>query len=308
MAKKTGPRREKTERRPRVRRRLSSQAADAASRLQALVQGGGSVSEVMVALRKAGIKDLEDLVKRVIGTAQAEDEALDVFAPVSEPQAGASFSHRPPKIPFTVAGVTYDPADIKRFDGQPLHFLYRTVGDAAELIGFVGNEWVRAVTAYAQLRLLGGLAAPAAGYGTLLGGVAGGYHPYPHYPYYPSPGKGAKQHVAGLLLTEAPTFACSFWEHANFRGRKLVLRARRAYRDLTKAGGGFLSFSSDWNDIISSVQLDGAAVRLFEHTNYEGDSLSIFPTAPTFVFIPNLELLGWNDRVSSIQNLGQLVA
>jgi hypothetical protein len=56
----------------------------------------------------------------------------DLFAPVPEPPAGASLSHRPPKIPFTVAGVTH---------GQPLHFVWRH--EQNQLIGFVGNEWRR---------------------------------------------------------------------------------------------------------------------------------------------------------------------
>src|SRR6266545_4014150 len=106
MAKPT--RRGQEERRPHGRRSLQKGAADAASRLQALTEGGASVPDVMAALRQAGITDLEDLVRRLVRNTEAEAEAVDVFTSVPEPPPDSSFSHRPPKIQFTVSGVTYD--------------------------------------------------------------------------------------------------------------------------------------------------------------------------------------------------------
>jgi hypothetical protein len=86
MAKPT--RRGQEERQPHGRRSLRKGAADAASRLQALTEGGASVPEVMAALRQAGIKDLEDLVRRVIGNTEAEAEAVDLFASVPRAAPG----------------------------------------------------------------------------------------------------------------------------------------------------------------------------------------------------------------------------
>jgi hypothetical protein len=265
------------------------------------------VSEILVALREAGIKDLEDLVKRVIGKAQDAEQALDVFAPVADPPSGTSYSHRPPKISFTVGEVSYDPADIKRFDGQPLHLVWRQIGDKPELIGFVGHELVRAITAYAQLRQLGWLAAPAAGYGTLFGGVAGGYYPYPYVPYNPyGPSYGgAKSHVAGILTTEAPSLAVRLWEHANYQGGRLRINANQTCRDLTKIGRGFLS-AWDWNDIASSVTAYGSTVLLYEHSDFGGDALLVIPGDQPYTFIDNLATAGWNDRVSSVKNFGKM--
>jgi hypothetical protein len=261
----------------------------------------------MVALRKAGITDLEELVKRVIGKVQDADEAVDVFAPVAEPPAGAPLTHRPPKIPFTVAGVTYDPADIKRFDRQPLHFVCRPRGDATERIGFVGNDWLRAIRSYAQLRQLGWLAAPA-GYGVVYGGVAvynypPNYYPPPYSTYGP-PGQVAAGISPGI---EEPSRACRLYEDANFVGSRLLVRANVEVRDLTQISRGFLGLG-DWNDIISSVRSDGATVLLYEHINFaaDGDSLMIYPTEKEIYRFVNLAPLGWNDRVSSVQNFGKI--
>jgi hypothetical protein len=283
MAKPT--RRGQEERQPHGRRALPKGAADAASRLQALTEGGASVPEVIAALRQAGIKDLEDLVRRLIGNTEAEAEAVDLFASVPEPPPDSSFSHRPPKIPFTVSGVTYDPADIGRFDGQPLHFVCRQIGHATELIGFVGNEWVRAITTYAQLLQLSRLAAPA--YPVL---TAGG----------PYGAEGAV--VAGQPPTqELPSLICYLYQHANFRGVGLRIRPNLAYSDFTKItllGGG----GTSWNDIVSSVKSEGATVVLFEAINFAGDTLLVMPND----FLTNLETVGWNDRVSSVKNFGKM--
>ena len=285
MAKST--RRE--ERQPHGRRSLPKGAVDAASRLQALTEGGARVPEVMAALRQAGIKDLEDLVRRLIGNTEAEAEAVDLFASVPEPPPDSSFSHRPPKIPFTVSGVTYDPADIGRFDGQPLHFVCRQIGHATELIGFVGNEWVRAITTYAQLLQLSRLAAPA--YPVL---TAGG----PYGPEGAVTGAGQPPPPPDL-----PSLICRLYEHANFRGAGLLIRANLAYSDFTKirvlaAGPG----GGTWNDFVSSVKSDGATVLLFEAINFAGDTLLVMPND----LLTNLETVGWNDRVSSIKNFGKM--
>ena len=233
----------------------------------------------------------------------------DLFAPVSEPPAGASLSHRPPKIPFTVAGVTYDPADIKRFDGQPLHFVWRQLGDqGTQLIGFVGNEWLRGITAYFQLQQLGMLAAPAvAGYGAPLHPSNAHYAPGPYYHpggsyWVPYPGRYAGQIAAGISpgYEVLPTSA-RFYEHANNQGDRMRVDGNHTCYDLTKIGRGFLNLA-DWNDVISSVKSNGATLLLFEHIHFAGDTLLVLPME----LLNNLADVGWNDRVSSIKNFGKI--
>jgi len=268
--------------------------------------GGASVSEVVRALREeAGIKDLEDLVRHVIGKVQTEPEALDLFAPDPEPPPGATFTHRPPKLPFTVGGVTYDPADVKRFDGKPLHFVRRPVANnKTELIGFVGNEWVRAITAYAQFRQLGWLGAPAVVGPTFYGPSVSAYYVSGGY-WDPHPGYQKAAVAAGILPGhEVPSLICRFYEDANFEGDRFWLAPHRKMPDLTTFTRGFFGLG-DWNDIISSLQSDGATVLLFEDINFGGDTLLVLPSSPGHPHIyNNLEDEGWNDRVSSIKNWG----
>jgi len=288
-----------TTRQTRSRTRSSKWTGDAASRLRRLAVGGAGVPEVLRALREAGIKDLEDLVGHVIGKVQAEAEALDVFAPIAESPAGTSFSHRPPKMPFTVGGVTYDPVDIKRFDGKPLHLVCRPVANnKVELIGFVGNEWIRAFTAYAQMRQLGWLGALSVG--SPMAGPPQAYY-IPSHPYWdPYPGRQKEAVAMGISPGhEIPSLIARFYEDANFEGDHIRLDGNRQVSDLTKFGRGFLSLG-DWNDVISSMQSGGATVLLFEHINYAGDTLLALPTD----ILNNLEDVGFNDRTSSIKNFG----
>lgn len=54
--------------------------------------------------------------------------------------------------------------------------------------------------------------------------------------------------------------------------------------------------NKNWNDILSSIKVEkGNKIILFEHSNYEGDSL-IVTTSKS-----NLKNIGWNDRASSIK-------
>ena len=58
------------------------------------------------------------------------------------------------------------------------------------------------------------------------------------------------------------------------------------------------SLNKNWNDILSSIKVEkGNEIIMFEHSNYEGDSLIITGSES------NLKDIGWNDRVSSIRVL-----
>lgn len=282
-----------------TKRRQRSRVDDT-SLLRASAGGGSSVPEVLKALRDAGIKDLEDLVGHVIGKAQSEPEALDLFAP-AKTAPEAEYLHRPPKIAFTVAGVTYDPRDIKRFDGQPLHFVSRRAGNKdRDLIGFIGNDWVRAIGSYFQMQQLAGIVAPpATGAGGSINPATAYYTPGSNY-WDPYPGKQKGAVAAGIPPGhEVPSLVGRVYQHANFQGDRLRINGLQQCSDLTLQSRGFLGLG-DWNDIISSVQTDGATLLLFEHIHYAGDTLLVLPSDN----LNNLADVGWNDRVSSLKNFG----
>ena len=99
-----------------------------------------------------------------------------------------------------------------------------------------------------------------------------------------------------------PEQAC-FFEHTNEGGDVICLPPARAYPDLTRVGRNkvFWWYTTDWNDVVSSVSWCRWDVSLYEHINYGGSALYLTAGCNT----PNLVELGWNDRASAIVNWGQ---
>lgn len=89
------------------------------------------------------------------------------------------------------------------------------------------------------------------------------------------------------------------FEHVDYAGDWFWCGARQAYNDLTGVHHGPLHLH-DWNDEISSLGGTNCAVRYYEHINFGGSSLVVQP----FTDIPTLVPSGWNDRISSVWNLG----
>ncbi|MET9342383.1 hypothetical protein [Nonomuraea sp. NPDC003804] len=89
------------------------------------------------------------------------------------------------------------------------------------------------------------------------------------------------------------------FEHVEYAGDWFWCAAREAHNDLTSVHHGPLHLH-DWNDVISSMGGTNCSVRYYEHINFGGSSLFVAP----FTDIPNLVPSGWNDRISSVWNLG----
>ncbi|MFD1938515.1 hypothetical protein ACFSKW_44280 [Nonomuraea mangrovi] len=89
------------------------------------------------------------------------------------------------------------------------------------------------------------------------------------------------------------------FEHVEYAGDWFWCAARQGHNDLTSVYHGPLHLH-DWNDVISSIGGTNCAVRYYEHINFGGSSLFVTP----FSDIPTLVPSGWNDRISSVWNLG----
>ncbi|GAA3250204.1 hypothetical protein [Nonomuraea helvata] len=89
------------------------------------------------------------------------------------------------------------------------------------------------------------------------------------------------------------------FEHVDYAGDWFWCGAHQAYNDLTSVHHGPLHLH-DWNDVISSMGSTNNAVRYYEHINFGGSSLFVQP----FSDIPTLVPSGWNDRISSVWNMG----
>lgn len=110
------------------------------------------------------------------------------------------------------------------------------------------------------------------------------------------------EHVCQWPPDNLPETVC-FFEHIWEGGDVGCLAAGRAYQNLTKVGRSKILwwYSSDWNDVISSVSWCRYGVSLFEHIDYQGSELYLQAGCNT----PNLVDLGWNDRASSVVNWGR---
>jgi len=95
-----------------------------------------------------------------------------------------------------------------------------------------------------------------------------------------------------------------FFEHVDYGGKHLIVKANRHELDLTKV---FLENSNtSWNDKISSIKV-GSSVKaeIYEHIN-PGSNTRPIHTYPAGSRVPTLHSFGWGDKISAIRVLDDL--
>ena len=188
----------------------------------------------------------------------------------------------------------YNPKDITRFDGQELHFVPTPTGDHLLVVDdrALIKSWLR--LAYQEQNENRNYQRFGTGGPTPTPNPPG---PYPSPPY--PPGSGHTPYDPGYSWTyphgggtTTPRPGERFWEDIHAKGSDLYCRPNRGYKDLTKVGMGIFG---NWNDEISSVTMSQIShVTLYEHINWEGQTLSLFREEP------DLRTHGWNDRASGV--------
>jgi hypothetical protein len=245
---------------------------------------------ILAALERQGIKNLRQLIEQM-AERPAEAERVDLFGPEPE-RTTRPGAQRVPKVPITVNGITYDPKDISRFDGQHLNFVLQPAGSEIRLIGVPGNQFLRAVTEYFALsRVAQYLSSPH-----VLDLPSAGKNPPPGW--QPSGDAQGPPDLSGTH--EVPSLIGKFWTDANFQGDWLWLNAGFNWPNLVNVPRGTFHLG-DWNDVITSVETNSAVMILYSDINFGAPVLIIPPSLP---LINDLGVFGWNDRVSSIKNLG----
>ncbi|MFI9592920.1 hypothetical protein [Nonomuraea sp. NPDC052265] len=87
--------------------------------------GGLEESDVLALLRDHGITTLEALVaKAVRAPRSAPPVPMDPARALARPKPARPLTHPAPAMAVVVDGVEHDPADLARFDGRPLTYLY----------------------------------------------------------------------------------------------------------------------------------------------------------------------------------------
>lgn len=83
------------------------------------------------------------------------------------------------------------------------------------------------------------------------------------------------------------------YKHADFRGSHTFVEAGRNIKNLRRIG---------WNDKISSIELvDDVYIRIFEHANYQGASVTIRRDIIDLAEFGKGIGGSWNDKISSIK-------
>jgi len=95
-----------------------------------------------------------------------------------------------------------------------------------------------------------------------------------------------------------------FFEHVDYGGKHLVVKANRHELDLTKVFPE--NSNTSWNDKISSIKV-GSSVKaeIYEHIN-PGSNTRPIHTYPAGSRVPTLHSFGWGDRISAIRVLDDL--
>jgi hypothetical protein len=274
--------------------------------ISAVARGDAQREDVVAALKDQGIDSL-DLLVEVLSNASSKRAAKpEPFSPI-DPRRAASRQkvesvHQVLKLPFMLNGTLYDPADIKRFDGQELHFVG---GSAREPILAVDDRelmdrWWQFSHISRMARPMGdepaktltaegdgddGIDTMSHGGGGAAGG--GGGFPTDWTVEHPPHGVGSGSST-GPVVNDA-----YFYEDVNYRGDKLYLVRGRAFPDLTEIPWTFFG-TGDWNDTVSSVMAHGLDAVLYEHVHYAGSTFT------AQAYYPDLVPYGWNDRASAI--------
>jgi hypothetical protein len=206
-------------------------------------EGSPSKERVLESLKEQGIQDLETFAARAVQAHEASQSRpwADVMpeAATSGPDAAlverlfgreaqrdaSTRPHRIPKLPFVVGDRSYEPSEIERFNGKPLHYVWDQ--------DLIARGFVRAVVDRDDYREL--VAPPPAG-----GGAAARSH-------VPGVWHAFFEHInfGGNVLTLAP-------RHAYADLTRVTM-------------SGFWFWATSWNDQISSLRTGSASVTLCEH-------------------------------------------
>jgi len=253
------------------------------------------------AFNEDGIFDLEGVaehmlkrIKNDIEIQQNEPRLID-FAPLGKrtpKNLARGIVHVAPEVPFVLDGISYDPQDIRRFDGKALVFIPIVATDGSTWLQLFNEEIGAVIAGYFQMRQIESLLNPA-DFPTLFPPPPrpGELPPQPYQPFDP-PGNTPIHHEPNPPLTwdQVQMFA-----EADYGGDWLWLAKGYMRRDLTRVSRGWFG---DWNDVISSLSSNNTSCIYCEHINLEGSKLFLGPNKP----IPHLSALGWNDRISSVWN------
>jgi len=236
--------------------------------------------KLWTALAASRISTLEELVHVAASNERlGTDEAILVSNGQSEPAPSPDqlplappIVHRYPAVPLSVDGkLLQAPEELDAWHGKPLYYTPVRKETGIALAAFSARDAM-----LAEARALRTNPAPAQSLASF-------------------------EHLCTSNPDSLPEQVC-FFEHIGEGGDVKCLAPARAYPNLLQVGRVKVGwwYTTDWNDVISSVSWCRWDVTLYEHINYGGSQLFL----PAGCNTPNLVELGWNDRASGVVNWG----
>lgn len=253
-----------------------------------------SVETLLAAFKAEGIESLEDLAQQMVQALQDSKgqpvrlSYSDLFTQPTPKDIRDSIVHYVPAVPFIMDGVTHDPEDITRYNGEELGFIPQEGG--TQLLVIRGKDtWGPLVQTLLVSR------AVAHGLNELDQYQFGGYRwvtprNSPIIIIPPPP--------PGTVPPPAPPWI-ALWTDINLSGNAIDLNPGESYRDLRNVG--WWLFAGDWNDQFSSITRTSSLCMVFEHINFQGSFLFVGPSETHWL---DLHSFGWGDRTSSVINSG----
>jgi hypothetical protein len=265
-----------------------------------------------------GIFDLEGIaenmlkqIKNDIEIQQTEPRLID-FAPLGKrtpKDLASSIIHVAPEVPFVLDGIAYEPEDIRRFDGKALIFIPIVATDGSTWLQVFHEEIGAVIASYFQVRQLAALINPSDFQfpGPQTPPPPGTPTPPPvlvgcGYPGLPPCGQSQQPPPGPTPPPREPNPPVTWgqvqmFDDADYQGNWFWLAKGYMWKDLTRVSrGGW--FGGEWNDEISSLSSTNTSCIYCEHINLEGSKFLVGPNTPKH----NLEVFGWNDRISSVWN------
>ncbi len=258
---------------------LSSKIKDA---LNAHEAGRPSRAEIMEALKAEGVESVEKLVDRLLESRKSvhpsgRGRGESVLAhQTARPSGKKKIAYHAPQVPLFVDGVSIDPADISRFDGQNLHFVVGSpaAGDKTALHALTGDDHINFLKgSYANSLFAGSQPQTTP--------IRADFQPFD----------------APFSYGQVQVF-----QDIDYGNNWTWVGANSAIQDLRWIQRGcFLWWCGDWNDQISSMGGTDTKVIYYWDINFSGPTLTV---VTPYIAVPDLRVYGWNDEISSIWNVG----
>jgi hypothetical protein len=229
-------------------------------------------------LSARGITTLEQLVQSKsrmrkparIDSAKTLEEILARSAARSDSSAKSKIGPPAPSVPIVLDGERVEYKEIARLNGRPLDYVGATLksGEPALVVfsdrSIMRNHHLRQFNT--ALREIGGEVENAL--------MSGGLQP--------------------AALVARINLGLRICEDVDYRGASWTFAPEEYVPDLRDFDEGLGLFGGDWNDRISSVQMGRCYMQAWADINEGGETLTLFQDHP------NLHVIGWGDRISTI--------